>query len=87
MGGASGGTASTVVGLSLLPEYPSGCRTETQHVRAMVVALATAAKRARWARESALTFNDADTTDLFSQMSSALSKLLWKLEAHLVTQN
>jgi starvation-inducible DNA-binding protein len=87
LGGSPEGTPKLVAVLSLLPEYPSGIAGGIQHVRAMAVALAVTGKSARAASHLAAAFHDADTSDLFTQISSQLDRLLWKLEAHLVARD
>ena len=52
------------------------------HVRAMQDALATFGRGARKAIDDATALNDADTADLFTEISRGVDKSLWMVEAH-----
>jgi len=52
-------------------------------VRATQDALATFGRGARKAIEDATALNDADTADLFTEISRAVDKSLWMVEAHI----
>ena len=50
---------------------------------ALSSALAKLGKSMRAAIDSSAELGDADTTDLFTEVSRGVDKLLWKVEAHL----
>jgi starvation-inducible DNA-binding protein len=83
LGGVAMGTARMAAAASRLPEYPLDAIEGRQHVEALTARFANLAKSARASIESAASFGDADTADLFTQMSRDLDKHLWFLEAHL----
>ena len=82
LGGTAFGTARTTATRSRLPEYPLHIYSGADHVAALSTALATFAKSTRAAIDAAATLGDADTADLFTGVSRAVDKLLWKVEAH-----
>ena len=51
-------------------------------MRAMQDALATFGRGARRAIDEATALNDADTADLFTEISRGVDKSLWMVEAH-----
>ena len=83
LGGVARGTLQAVSGQSQLREYPIEIREWRDHVRAMQDALATFGRGARRAIEDATALNDADTADLFTEISRGVDKSLWMVEAHL----
>jgi starvation-inducible DNA-binding protein len=82
LGGTAYGTVRVAAGQSRLPEYPLDIRSGREHVAALSSALAKFAASARAAIDSASTLGDADTADLFTEVSRGVDKLLWKVEAH-----
>ncbi len=82
LGGAAEGTVQNVSRRSKLPEYSATTGEWTAHVEAMRTALATFAKSARHAIDEAAELKDADTADLFTEVSRGIDKLLWMVEAH-----
>jgi starvation-inducible DNA-binding protein len=68
---------------SRLSEYPLEAVDGRQHVEALVARFASLAKTARAAIDTATAFGDADTADVFTEVSRRLDKHLWFLEAHL----
>ncbi|HKI03435.1 MAG TPA: DNA starvation/stationary phase protection protein Dps [Thermoanaerobaculia bacterium] len=83
LGGFALGTARLVAARSSLEEYPHDITAGEDHVEAVSNALATFGKAARAAIDQAEGFDDADTTDLFTQVSRDIDKWLWFVEAHL----
>lgn len=83
LGGFALGTARLVVANSRLPEYPSDMIAGSAHVEALSGALAAFGKSVREAIEAASKAGDADTSDLFTEVSRGTDKLLWFVEAHL----
>lgn len=82
LGGIARGTLQVVSAQSQLPEYPLEVGEWRNHVRAMQSALATFGKAARKAIDDATALNDADTADLFTEISRGVDKALWMVEAH-----
>jgi starvation-inducible DNA-binding protein len=58
-----------------------------EHVHALVTRFADLAKTTRAAIDGATSFGDADTADLFTEVSRGLDKDLWFLEAHLQVEH
>lgn len=83
LGGTALGTARLVAERSSLEEYPLNITAGEDHVEAVSNALATFGKAARAAIDQAEDFDDADTTDLFTEVSRDIDKWLWFVEAHL----
>ena len=85
LGGVARGTVQAVSGQSQLREYPLEVGDWRAHVRAMQDALATFGRGARKAIDDATALNDADTADLFTEISRGVDKSLWMVEAHVRT--
>jgi len=85
LGGTAEGTARMVAKRSLLSEYSAQGPEWKNHVEALSHALATFGEFARQGIESANTLNDADTADIFTEISRGVDKWLWMVEAHSVT--
>ena len=83
LGGVARGTLQAVSGQSQLREYPLQVGDWRAHVRAMQDALATFGRGARKAIDDATALNDADTADLFTEISRGVDKSLWMVEAHI----
>ena len=82
LGGVARGTLQAVSDQSKLREYPLDAGDWRSHVRAMQDALATFGRGVRKAIDKATTSNDADTADLFTEISRGVDKSLWMVEAH-----
>ncbi len=83
LGGVATGTARMAAGASRLPEYTLGPADGLEHVQALVQRYAEVAKSTRAAIDEADEAGDADTADMFTDVSRDLDKSLWFLEAHL----
>ncbi len=83
LGGTAVGTVRAVAAGSLLKPYPENISAGMQHLQALADALATAAKANREAIEIADDLDDEVTADLFNEITAALDKDLWFIEAHL----
>ena len=83
LGGIADGTARSVAKRSALPEYAPKGPTGLDHVEALAAALAAFGKLARTAIDRSNELNDADTTDIFTEISRGTDKWLWFVEAHL----
>ena len=83
LGGVARGTVQVVSSHSKLREYPLDICDWRAHVRAMQDGLATFGRGARRAIDEAAALNDADTADLFTEISRDADKSLWMVEAHI----
>lgn len=83
LGGLALGTARTAAAESLLPEYPQEILDGKAHVTALADRYAPYAKSLRVAIDQTGQLGDADTADLYTEVSRAIDKRLWFLEAHL----
>ncbi len=83
LGGVAEGTARHVAKRSSLSEYPAHLTDGHSHVDALSTALATFGKLARKDIVAANEMGDADTADLFTEISRGVDKWLWFVEAHL----
>ena len=82
VGGTALGTAAVVAQQSGLPTYPLEIVSGQDHVEAASGALAAFGGAIREAIAAAGTAGDADTEDLFVEISRAVDKSLWLVEAH-----
>lgn len=82
MGGVAFGTATVAAQQSSLPAYPLDIASGNHHVEAVSGALATFGGAIRRAISTAGAAGDADTEDLFVEISRAVDKSLWLVEAH-----
>ncbi len=83
LGGVAEGTVQTVTRRSKLPEYTVKGGEWTAPVEGMRIALATFGAGARRAIDESTELKDADTADLFTEVSRGVDKLLWMVEAHI----
>lgn len=83
LGAIAEGTVPVVAQRSVLKAHPLGISRGREHLEALSGATAQFAQLARRAIEEATRLQDADTADLFTEISRATDKLLWMLEAHL----
>lgn len=82
LGGTAIGTIGEVVGRTRLEPYPIELSSGRHHVEALAAALGTYARFSRMAIDKAGSLGDADTADLFTQISREIDKQLWLVEAH-----
>jgi starvation-inducible DNA-binding protein len=82
LGGIAEGTLQPVVKRTPLREYPLAIHEWADHVEAVRLALATFGKDARAAIEATAELKDADSSDILTEVSRGLDKLLWMVEAH-----
>jgi starvation-inducible DNA-binding protein len=78
------GTARIAASESILPEYPLDAVSGVEHVTALADRYAAYAKHLREAIDTTDNLGDADTADLYTEISRTIDKRLWFLEAHLV---
>jgi len=86
LGGTALGTARLAADRSILPEYPVDAVNGEDHVTALADRYATYAKHVRAAIDQTDALGDADTADLYTEISRTIDKRLWFLEAHLINQ-
>jgi starvation-inducible DNA-binding protein len=85
LGRVADGRIATTAANSTLYGYPLEAAGGEAHLKALSASLAAFGKAARAAIGEAETIGDADTADLFTQISRETDKQLWLLEAHLQT--
>ena len=83
LGGTACGTVRLSAAASRLPEYPLDTMNGRQHVEALVARFSILAASSRAAIDAANAMGDADTGDVFTEVSRGLDKHLWFLESHL----
>jgi starvation-inducible DNA-binding protein len=84
LAGTAMGTARIAAANSILPEYPLDAVDGIEHVTALAERYAIYAKHLREAIATTADLGDADTSDLYTEISRDIDKSLWFLEAHLV---
>jgi len=82
LGGIAEGTVRAAAQRSRLAEYPLDIADGAAHVEAVARALSTFGREARNTIDLADELEDADTADLFTEVSRGIDKLLWFVEAH-----
>jgi len=82
LGGIAEGTARVASERSRLEEYPLTIADGSAHVEAVSKALSTFGHEARNSIDQADELGDADTSDLFTEVSRGIDKWLWFVEAH-----
>ena len=82
LGGIAEGTVRVVASRSRLAEYPLAIADGMAHVEAVARALSTFGQAARSTIDEADELDDADTADLFTEVSRGIDKWLWFVEAH-----
>ena len=83
LGGTAQGTIRVAVERSFLVPYALGLADGREHAFAVSGALAAFGQSARAATTAATAFGDADTADLFTQISRGIDGQLWFVESHL----
>lgn len=83
LGGTALGTARIAASQSSLPEYPLTILDGKDHVTALADRFAVYGKLLRDGIASTDDLDDADTADLYTEISRTIDKRLWFLEAHL----
>ncbi|MGE4178929.1 MAG: DNA starvation/stationary phase protection protein Dps [Limisphaerales bacterium] len=82
LGVVAQGTVQIVANRSKLTAYPQDIASGKEHVMALSDSLATFGASARAAIDTATKAGDADTADLFTDVSRVVDKLLWMVETH-----
>lgn len=83
LAGTALGTARVAASQSLLSEYPLDAASGVEHITALADRFATYAAHVREAIAKTDDLGDADTADLYTEISRTIDKRLWFLEAHL----
>ena len=83
LGGIAEGTIRVAVGRSRLSEYPLTLSTGQGHVEALSKALSDFGREVRLSIDEADGLGDADTADIFTEVSRGIDKWLWFVEAHM----
>jgi starvation-inducible DNA-binding protein len=82
LGGIAQGTVRVAAARSRLEEYPLTIADGSAHVEAVAKALSTFGRETRVSIDEASALDDADTADLFTEVSRGIDKWLWFVEAH-----
>ena len=82
LGGIAEGTARVAADRSRLDEYPSTIADGALHVERVAKALSDFGREVRLTINEAQTLEDADTADMFTEVSRGIDKWLWFVEAH-----
>jgi starvation-inducible DNA-binding protein len=82
LGGVAEGTVQVAAERSFLIPYPLRIADENEHIFAVAAALAAFGQSARDAIEQSETLGDADTADLFTEISRGVDHQLWLVESH-----
>ncbi|HEY5234165.1 MAG TPA: DNA starvation/stationary phase protection protein Dps [Verrucomicrobiae bacterium] len=82
LGGIAEGTVRVSAARSRLAEYPLELADGMAHVEAVARALSTFGKEARGTIDEANALDEADTADLFTEISRGIDQWLWFVEAH-----
>jgi starvation-inducible DNA-binding protein len=83
LGGTAEGTVAVAARRSKLKNYPLSITSGRDHLLYLSTQLSVYGKSVRGAIETTTDLGDADTADLFTQLSREIDKYLWFLEAHL----
>ena len=81
-GGTAEGTIRVTAKRSALPEYPIQASTEKEHISALSHSLASFGETVRQAISRCDELGDKATADLYTEVSRAVDKYLWMVEAH-----
>jgi starvation-inducible DNA-binding protein len=82
LGGTALGTTQVVAASSKLPPYPTDTYAIADHLAALIDRYADYGNSLRSSIDEADEAGDADTADLFTEVSRGIDKQLWFLEAH-----
>jgi len=82
LGGTARGSVRLAAKASVLAEYPLEAVSGEEHVAALTTALAAFGAQIRAGIALSAELGDADTSDLFTEISRTADKQLWFVEAH-----
>jgi starvation-inducible DNA-binding protein len=83
LGGYATGTVRMAAASSTLPEFPTDVTSGMEHVRVVADRLGAFSNSCREAIDKTDEIGDANTADLFTELSRCADKYLYFLEAHL----
>ena len=83
LGGDAQGTAYTVTRRTSLARYPLEIADGNGHTEALATVLASFGNHVRYAIGQATDLRDADSADIFTEISRGADSWLWLVEAHL----
>ena len=83
LGGTALGTARVAASESILSEYPLDAVGGVEHITALADRYSAYGKHVREAIDTTGDLGDADTSDMYTEISRTIDKRLWFLEAHL----
>jgi starvation-inducible DNA-binding protein len=86
LGGTAQGAVQVSAERSFLVPYALGIADEREHIFTLLASLAAFGQSARNAINEAATFGDADTADLFTEISRGIDHKLWFVQSHLAPQ-
>jgi starvation-inducible DNA-binding protein len=84
LGGTADGVTQSVAKRTSLAEYPVAATDGAEHVKLLADRLASFGGKVRAAIDLASELRDADTADLFTEVSRGVDKDVWFLESHLI---
>lgn len=87
LGGTAFGTIHMAVKKSTLPDYPLDITEGMQHVEALADRYAQYAESVRENIDVTDHLEDKDSADIYTEVSRAIDKRLWFLEAHLQAES
>jgi len=87
LGGIAEGTVRVAGQRSRVEEYPLDIADSHSHIEAVAKSLSTFGHEARRTIEEAGDLQDADTADIFTEISRDIDKWLWFVEAHSQASN
>jgi starvation-inducible DNA-binding protein len=82
LGGTAHGTLKVALERSFLVPYPHGLADTQEHIFAVSGSLAAFGQSVREANELATKFGDADTADLFTEISRGVDQQLWLVSSN-----
>lgn len=83
LGGVADGRLATAAAATTLPAYPLEIARGRDHLEAVAQALAAFGRVVRADIDASAALGDADTADVFTELSRETDKQLWFVEAHL----
>ncbi len=83
LGGTALGTARVAASESILSEYPLDAVGGVEHITALADRYSDYGKHVGEAIDTTGDLGDADTSDMYTEISRTIDKRLWFLEAHL----
>ncbi len=86
LGGTAEGTVQNAAERTFLLRYPFGVAKEEVHIFAVSGALAAFGESTREAITQATSYGDAETADLFTEISRGVDQQLWLVESHATPQ-